>query len=75
MFCPECSEVMGPGPIDRRRASHCKCGADERAGTVVRLWCAIWKMFSRAKPIKGQPRAIKLLDTALCHSNDRTIGE
>lgn len=24
MFCPECGEVMGLGPLDLRRASHCE---------------------------------------------------
>ncbi len=35
MFCPECGEVTGPGPLDARRGA--REGA--RGAGVVRRWC------------------------------------
>lgn len=35
MFCPECGEVMGPGPLDTRRARQ---GCDDRPAKSVGHW-------------------------------------
>jgi hypothetical protein len=75
MFCPECGEVMGPGPIDRRRSFHCQCGAVELTGTTVRLWRAIWTIFGRAKSFEDRPKTIDPSETASRDSNDQIIRE
>ncbi|PKP99128.1 MAG: hypothetical protein CVT74_08795 [Alphaproteobacteria bacterium HGW-Alphaproteobacteria-13] len=49
MFCPECGEVIGAGPLDLRRAGTC-----ERRGMVARIsrWIgALFTRSGRARPV------------------------
>jgi hypothetical protein len=75
MFCPECGEVVGPGPIDRRRASYCQCGTAEQKGPIGRLARAIGSMFRRAEPIEDRAQTATLSDTASRRDNDRLSEE
>lgn len=77
MFCPECGEVVGPGPIDPRRASYCECGTTERAGMIVRLWRAIWMMMilSRARSVENRPESVNPSNEAFRNSSDRIVEE
>lgn len=42
MFCPECGEVMGTGPLDPRCAGSC-----ERRGMLLRMGRRIGALFGR----------------------------
>ena len=75
MFCPECGEVTGPGPIDQRRALHCQCGTDKPTGPTVGLWRAIWGTIRRSKSVEDQPKTINPWEAVPRTSNDQTIRE
>lgn len=47
MFCPECGEVIGSGPLDVRRARH-RCND----GIVKTIWRWLRARVRRAKPWK-----------------------
>lgn len=44
MFCPECGEVIGAGPLDLRAARHANDSiASQRAGPLRRLIARIFR--------------------------------
>lgn len=56
MLCPECGEVLAPGPLDLR----CACPVERRRGLLSRLWRVVFRR--PLSPVAARDDAIDLAE-------------
>lgn len=56
MLCPECGEVLPPGPLDLR----CACPVERRRGLLSRLWRGVFRR--PLSPVAARDDAVDLAE-------------
>lgn len=59
MFCPECGEVIGPGPLDLRRAAHDARGGGRGKSCGCRLGAALGGLLGSGRRSAGRRADVK----------------